>query len=120
LELGSATLYPYTTSRNLEHLKQVSTEYEFARSFNSYIDSYCFMVIASSPSPAPLLGSASALGAFRATPGTPHLGLSLGRALYGSSPLTGNLMKMFSSVKPYKPDETRNSCERLQPWSKGY
>uniref|UniRef100_A0A7J2U533 Uncharacterized protein n=1 Tax=Ignisphaera aggregans TaxID=334771 RepID=A0A7J2U533_9CREN len=45
---------------------------------------------------------------------TPHLGLlPLGRALYGSSPLTGNLIKMCNNVKPYKPDETRNSYERL-------
>jgi hypothetical protein len=50
------------------------------------------------------LGFSSGLEAFRATPGTPHLELlPLGRALYGSSPLTGNLMKMPNSVKPYKP-----------------
>jgi hypothetical protein len=66
---------------------------------SSYIDSYCFVVIASSPSPAPLLGPAYALGAFRATPGTPHLGLlPLGRALCSSSPLTGNLIKMCNNV----------------------
>jgi len=33
--------------------------------FSSYIDSYCFMIIASPLSPASLLGPASALGAFR-------------------------------------------------------
>jgi hypothetical protein len=39
------------------------------------------------------------LGAFRAIPGTPHLGLlPLGRALYSSSPLTGNLIKMFNNA----------------------
>jgi len=54
-------------------------------------------------SPAPLLGPAYALEVFRATPGTPHLELlSLGRALYGSSPLTGNLIKMYDNAKPYE------------------
>jgi len=33
---------------------------------------------------------------------TPWL-LPLGRVLYGSSPLTGNLIKMCNNVKPYKP-----------------
>ena len=73
------------------------------RGFSSYIGSCCFMVIASSLSPALLLGSASALGAFRATPKTPHLEhLSpSGRAPMGSSPLTGSLAKI--KAKPNKP-----------------
>ncbi len=53
--------------------------------FSSHIILYNLMFfIASSPFPCTPLGSAYALGAFRATPGTPHLGLlPLGRALCG-------------------------------------
>jgi len=63
------------------------------------------MVIASSLSPASLLGSASALGAFRATPKTPHLELSpSGRAPQGAlHPSQGNTIKIHSKAKPYKP-----------------
>jgi hypothetical protein len=45
--------------------------------FSSYIGSYGFMVIASSLFPRIPLGASSGLGAFGATPGTPHLGCPL-------------------------------------------
>jgi hypothetical protein len=59
-----------------------------------------------------LLGSASALGAFRATPGTPHLELPSGRALkalHPSQETPSKCMIMPSLINLY---ETQNSCAR--------
>jgi len=67
--------------------------------FSSYIDSYCSMVIASSPFPCIVSRVCIRLRGVQSHPGdpTPWL-LPLGRALYGSSPLTGNLMKMHNNA----------------------
>jgi len=60
-----------------------------------------------------LLGSAYALGAFRTTPGTPHLGLlPLGRALEALHPSQGTSSRCLTMSNLINLYETGNSCER--------
>jgi len=70
------------------------------------------IVLWSSPhlySPASLLGSAYALGAFRATPETPHLEPPSGRAPVALHPSQGSSPSHIFVFKPYKP--LRNSTQ---------
>jgi len=73
--------------------------------------------IASSPFPCTPLGFSSGLGAFRATPGTPHLGLlPLGRALKALHPSQGIPSRCLLVSNLINLYETRNSCERHLYW----
>jgi len=64
-------------------------------------------------SPASLLGFASALGAFRATPETPHLELSSGRALKALHPSQETSLKCMVVSILINLYETQNSREGL-------